>query len=365
MAAKKTKNEGISRQKVTANKTVKAGEVVKPAAPVTSAEPQCENDIIDELIGFVKGMFTVKKDMADVKGEPLKISGKSVGIALGILLVIVLILAQLLVAVKNQAEFNKKPEFVTSWQPSYGGQVGMPVYGDHLYIVDNGKNQIHKYSKMDGTVIDTYQLKVVPRWVVETSKGDTVILSMGSDTLIRYNGKKQLPDLVLKNASFAYNMSIDSKDNIYFGDQNQNKILKYSPDGKLLAEFGGKGDNDGKFMRIGRTFADANDNIYAIEISNPFRVKVFSADGKFLKQWPLKIRTYSDFVSLVFTPDGNIYVNDIGMASVIVFNKNGRQIGRFNTDITGKHSVGVPNCIAGGFDGMLYMEGKVYKAVKY
>ena len=280
------------------------------------------------------------------------------------IMVILFLAIEIYVVVKKQISMSKKPVFIGEWRPQYKGQIGMPVWRDHLYVIDNNSNIITKYDKMNGTVIDAYPVEKTPKWVVETSTGDTIILLYDSDELLKYTGNKLTGKISIKEVREPVGMVIDSQDNIYLSDNSSLKIYKYDINGEKILEFGGRD----KIRRAGRIFIDKNDNIYLIDTMQPYYIKVFTADGKLIRKFELKLKKLSGLEALAITHDGNIYINDVAESKIIVFSPNGKLLGNFDTDIDYKYKIGVPGAFSGGLDNNLYVGSyslAIFEAIKY
>lgn len=279
-------------------------------------------------------------------------------------MVILFLAVEIFVVVKKQIAMSKKPVLVGEWRPQYKGQIGMPVWRDHLYVIDNNSNIVTKYDKMNGTVIDAYPVEKTPKWVVETSSGDTIILLYGSDELLKYTGNKLTGKIPIKEVKDPAGMVIDSQDNIYLSDNLSPKIYKYNLNGEKIAELGGRD----KITKAGRIFIDKDDNLYLIDIAQPYSVKVFSPEGKLLRKFELKLKRLVGLEALVITHDGNIYINDINDSKIIVYSPKGKLLGKFDTDIDYKYKIGVPGAFSGGLDNYLYVGSHslaIFEAIKY
>ncbi len=279
-------------------------------------------------------------------------------------MVILFLTIEIFVVVKKQITMSKKPVFVGEWRPQYKGQIGMPVWRDHLYVIDNNSNMVTKYDKMNGTIIDAYPVEKTPKWVAETSTGDTIILLYGSDELLKYTGNKLTGKILIKEVKDPAGMVIDSEDNIYLSDNASPRIYKYNLDGEKILEFGGRD----KIRKAGRIFIDKDDNLYLLDIAVPYYVKVFSTDGKFLRKFELKIKKLIGLECLAITHDGNIYINDMNESKIVVFSPKGKLLGKFDTDIDFKYKIGMPGAFSGGLDNYLYVGSHsvaIFEPIKY
>lgn len=308
----------------------------------------------------------VKKELSkDTKDKKNK-RGKNNTLLIVLLSAMILIFLgiEIFFVVKKQMTMSKKPVFVGEWRPQYKGQIGMPVWKDHLYVIDNNSNIVTKYDKLNGTVIDVYSVDKTPKWVVETNSGDTIILLYNSTDLLKYSGNKLTGKIDIKEIKSPEGMTIDSEDNIYLSDGATSRIYKINLTGEKLLEFKSRD----KVKRIGRIFIDKDDNIYAIDTGKPYYVVVFTKDGKFLRKFELKLKSLSGLEALAITSDGNVYVNDMNESKIVVFSSTGKLLGKFDTDIDFRYKMGLPGAFSGGLDDRLYVGSysvAIFEAIKY
>src|SRR5262249_52049811 len=128
-------------------------------------------------------------------------------------------------------------------------------------------------------------------------------------------------------------LAVDSRDNVLVADSLNNRILRFAPDGKLLAKWGATGADDGQFNMPWGVGIDTEDNVYVADWRND-RVQKFSVDGDYIATFGSSgagIGNLSRPADVSVDADGNVYVADWGNERVSVFEPDGYPL----TAITG------------------------------
>jgi DNA-binding beta-propeller fold protein YncE len=113
-----------------------------------------------------------------------------------------------------------------------------------------------------------------------------------------------------------------------------NRIQKFTKDGKFLLKWGTKGDGDGQFNLPWGIGLDAAGNVYVADWRND-RLQKFDAEGKFLAACGTSGERDGEFhrpSSIAVDPAGNIYVADWGNNRVQVLGPEGN----FRTKLLGE-----------------------------
>lgn len=125
----------------------------------------------------------------------------------------------------------------------------------------------------------------------------------------------------------------DSQGNLYvaeYGDYD--RIQKFSPTGEFLFQWGGHGSEPGQFIRPQNMAVDENDFIWVVDACND-RVQVFDATGdsaKLVKIWGEQGEGRGQLrypYDLVLAEDGLVYICEFGNHRIQKFTRDGQSVG--------------------------------------
>jgi DNA-binding beta-propeller fold protein YncE len=115
----------------------------------------------------------------------------------------------------------------------------------------------------------------------------------------------------------------DSSGRLFVSDLKNDRIQVFDSQGKLLTSFGRSGEGAGEFRAPAGLAFDRDDNLYVTEIANN-RIQVFDKAGKFLAMWGRKGSAAGEFFNLhgiiIDRGTGYVYVADTANNRVQVFN---------------------------------------------
>jgi tripartite motif-containing protein 71 len=179
------------------------------------------------------------------------------------------------IAASRIQKFTSDGKFITKWG-SRGlddGQFFNPVSVavdslSNVYVVDQGNDRIQKFTS-DGKFITT--------WGIQRSDDGNFFNPKG--------------------------VAVDSSSNVYVVDQNNNRIQKFTSDGKFITKWGSKcipsqlsiavygacpkpGDRE-FWYPDGGIAVDSSSNVYVVDQNNN-RIQKFTSDGKFITKWAIK-----------------------------------------------------------------------------
>lgn len=79
-------------------------------------------------------------------------------------------------------------------------------------------------------------------------------------------------------------VSVGPDGNVYVPDTHYQRVMVYSPDGKLLRSWGENGTGPGQFIFPTDIAFDSKGNVFVSEYGDNDRIQIFAPDGKFLYQ---------------------------------------------------------------------------------
>jgi len=126
-------------------------------------------------------------------------------------------------------------------------------------------------------------------------------------------------------------LALDSKGNIIVVEQFNNRIHKISPEGKSLQMTGKEGNGPGEFLNPRGIAIDKDDNIYIVDTGNS-RIQIFSPALEYIKQFGKEGMGDGEFYyprGIAFDGEGNMYVADTFHDQVQVFSKEGIFLRKF------------------------------------
>jgi len=124
-------------------------------------------------------------------------------------------------------------------------------------------------------------------------------------------------------------IAIGPDDSLYVVDQGRTRIVKFSPDGQVLSNWGSKGSGDGQFNDPTSVAVDSTSGkVYVADPTNK-RIQVFDQNGKFLSKWIIpEWGQPAGFENLVIDSKmGRVYASSVNIGAVLIFDLNGTRVG--------------------------------------
>jgi DNA-binding beta-propeller fold protein YncE len=107
-------------------------------------------------------------------------------------------------------------------------------------------------------------------------------------------------------------VAVDGAGNAYVADTYNNRIVELSPADTVLAQWGSRGTADGRFHSPTGVALDAAGNVYVVDSENN-RVEVFDSSGRFLGKWGergIGPGEFSQPTAIAVDCNGDVYVTD-------------------------------------------------------
>ncbi len=115
--------------------------------------------------------------------------------------------------------------------------------------------------------------------------------------------------------------AISPSGNLYVVNWGAKCILVYSPEGKLLRQWGKPGHGDGEFEDSRGITIDGQGNVYVADLGN-HRIQKFTGDGAFLTKWKAEAE------GLAVDTAGHIFAT-VSFSSIVEYTEEGKQITRW------------------------------------
>jgi DNA-binding beta-propeller fold protein YncE len=239
-------------------------------------------------------------------------------------------------------DVSKSP--VTAFQGGHGngrGQFDSPrgIATDsagNIFVADTGNGRIQKFSPT-GTFLTVIGTKgsghgqlADPNAIAIDRSGNIYVAEIDSKHRVQKLGPGGT--FIAEWAPGLYGprrIATGPDDSIYVVDQGRTRIVKFSPDGRVLTTWGSSGNGDGQFGDHTSVAVDSTSNkVYVADPRNS-RIEIFDSNGRFLTKWsvPEWAQPYG-FEDLAIDPDrGRLYASSAHMNIILVFDLQGNRIG--------------------------------------
>ena len=151
----------------------------------------------------------------------------------------------------------KEPKFVLAWgkKGDQAGEFYSPIgiainKKDEVYVTDLNNARLQKFTA-DGKYLGGFDL---------------------------------LWDTPKRKTNLAGGIAVDAKGLIYLSFMGQDKVAVYTEEGKLVRQWGRRGQGDGEFHQPGGIALGPDGTVYVADQCN-HRIQKFTPEGKFLGQW--------------------------------------------------------------------------------
>jgi DNA-binding beta-propeller fold protein YncE len=181
---------------------------------------------------------------------------------------------------------------------------------------------------------------VFPTGIAVDSSGNVYIIDSWNDRIQKFTADGKF---ITKWGSDGYGdgefkwpiaIAIDPSDNVYISDYATSRIQKFTADGKFITKWGSDGYGDGEFLvPIAIAIDPSGNNVYVVDQNN-YRIQKFTADGKFITKWGSfgeDDEKFSNPKGIAIDPSGNVYVVDQNNNRIQKFTADGKFITKWGS----------------------------------
>jgi DNA-binding beta-propeller fold protein YncE/cbb3-type cytochrome oxidase subunit 3 len=227
-----------------------------------------------------------------------------------------------------------------SGKGEFDSPLGMCIDGNgNILVADTGNGRIEKFSP-SGTFLSVIGMKGSghgqlgePNGIAVDRSGTIYVAEVASNHRVQ----KLAPDGTFlaewkgPDAGFygPRRVATGPDDSVYVVDQGRTRIVKFSPDGHVLSNWGSKGSGDGQFNDPTSIAVDStNGKVYVADPTNK-RIQVFDQNGNFLTKWIIPEWGHpAGFENLLIDSKmGRVYASSVNIDAVLIFDLNGTRVG--------------------------------------
>ena len=209
-------------------------------------------------------------------------------------------------------KFDSSGTFITKWSSNELDSYGAPQNGggngefynptgiaidssDNVYVADTSNHRIQKFSSTGA---------FITKW------GSTDYGSYGGSNPGSGNGEFSYPG----------GISIDSSNNIYVADNQNDRIQKFTSTGTFVQNIGSSGSNNGQLNKPTGIAIDSSNNMYVADTDN-MRIQKFNSSGSYESQYALStfspVLPYS-ITGITAASNGRLYIGEGAQGRVSV-----------------------------------------------
>jgi sugar lactone lactonase YvrE len=238
-------------------------------------------------------------------------------------------------------KLNARGEFLLAWGSRTPDNVAPPPNtfnqpwgiavdkSGNVYVADTWNHRIQKFDA-NGKFITTWGTNGDTRGIAQTSP------------LLFYGPRA---------------IAIDAQGNLLVTDTGNKRVLKFSPNGDPLAQFGGVGADNGKFLEEVGIAIDKQGNIFVADTWN-LRIQKFDSNFNYITQWAVPAWDSQSVVNkpyLAVDAEGNVFATDPEGSRVLKFSNDGQLLAVFGTRGADLSSFNLPTGLAFDAQGNLYV----------
>jgi DNA-binding beta-propeller fold protein YncE len=153
---------------------------------------------------------------------------------------------------------------------------------------------------------------------------------------------------------FPRGMAVDWQDNVYIADTGGARVIKFSPDGQAVQEFGRSSSAGTALTGPVGIAVDEEGQVYVV-YSDHCLILVYGPGGDLLRQWDIPHGGAREGPHLAWGPEGLLYLVDPEGNQVLVFRSDGTLVQQWGESGGGPGQLRTPVDIAVDDQGRVYI----------
>src|SRR6476469_4422091 len=230
------------------------------------------------------------------------------------------------------------------------------VFLSLIYFIHNSFGEVYNFKEKWGSLCKLNETKWFcnidelstddsfhfPTGIAVDNKGDVYVSDSWNDRVQKFtsNGKFITKWGTRGSADgqfrFPTGIAVDNKGDVYVSDFSNDRVQKFTSNGQFITKWGTSGSADGQFGRDDDTFftgpagiaVDNKGDVYVSDFSND-RVQKFTSNGKFITKWGTSGSADGQFrfpTGIEVDNKGDVYVGDSLNMRIQKFTSNGKFI---------------------------------------
>jgi sugar lactone lactonase YvrE len=246
------------------------------------------------------------------------------------------------------------PQLPAGW--NFGETPGVAVDAkDHVFVLHRGEHPIIEFTPEgklvrswgDGLFIRPHSIRIDPQGNIWTVDNDThQVLKMDASGRVRMViGRRGVSGETEENFNRPTDVAFGPNGEIYVSDGYVNsRVVKFSKEGRYVTAWGKKGKAPGEFNLPHSIAVDKQGRVYVGDREN-YRLQIFDADGKFLKEWT----NVGSPWGLDLRPDQTLFIADGYNDRIVKVDLDGKILGAFGNngrmagELSYVHNLGLDN----------------------
>ncbi len=203
-----------------------------------------------------------------------------------------------------------------------------------LYIADTGKRGIVVYDFAAGkseyfNSLGPHGKLISPVYVALDRNGNILVSDSELGRVVVFDSEHKFSHFLGSKDDFERPVGLafnKDESRLYVVDSKEHKVKILDPDGSMIGEFGGRGDEKGQFYYPLTVLVTDGDTVYVVD-SFHFAVQAFDLAGNYLFSFGPRARGVGPMArprDIATDSDGNLYITDAVRDNVQMYSRQGQ-----------------------------------------